>query len=321
MALEIAAGMDALLHDVKGLRVHPAQNILQGVDLILGQADAEHLHLVAGPAAPARPAGNAPVQLLHDVAGQLGVVLLGEDQQLYRNILPVDTVQKQAAQHIIYSGVDRGGGIEQEEAQGVQQRVEGNGEPAHGEAAALLAEIQPQDVQSAGGAAAGQHQSRGKARQDAAHHAAGEEVRNDRRGRRGNDRQKDRVADGADRRLPEKLPAQGLVGQQEQRNVHEKIQYTGQVEGQGERQLPLQKGTDHLAQAVGPAAVEALRHDEHVDGHAEQQAAQQTADQAQALVVHKLLIHGAILLFFNGNVSNTGRIRRWYVYGTCTVRI
>ena len=46
-----------------------------------------------------------------------------------------------------------------------------------------------------------------------------------------------------------------------------------------------------------------------------------TADQAQALVVHKLLIHGAILLFFNGNVSNTGRIRRWYVYGTCTVRI
>ena len=43
--------------------------------------------------------------------------------------------------------------------------------------------------------------------------------------------------------------------------------------------------------------------------------------QAQALVVHKLLIHGAILLFFNGNVSNTGRIRRWYVYGTCTVRI
>ena len=75
------------------------------------------------------------------------------------------------------------------------------------------------------------------------------------------------------------------------------------------------------AQAVGPAAVEALRHDEHVDGHAEQQAAQQTADQAQALVVHKLLIHGAILLFFNGNVSNTGRIRRWYVYGTCTVRI
>ena len=39
--------MDALLHDVEGLRVHPAQNILQGVDLILGQADAEHLHLVA----------------------------------------------------------------------------------------------------------------------------------------------------------------------------------------------------------------------------------------------------------------------------------
>ena len=47
MALEIAAGMDALLHDVEGIRVHPAQNILQGVDLILGQADAEHLHLVA----------------------------------------------------------------------------------------------------------------------------------------------------------------------------------------------------------------------------------------------------------------------------------
>ena len=309
MALEIAAGMDALLHDVEGIRVHPAQNILQGVDLILGQADAEHLHLVAGPAAPARPAGNAPVQLLHDVAGQLGVVLLGEDQQLDRNILPVDTVQKQAAQHIIYSGVDRGGGIEQEEAQGVQQSVEGNGEPSHGEAAPLLAEIQPQDVQAAGGAAAGQHQAGGKARQDAAHHAAGEEVRNDRRGRRWNDRQKDRVADGADRRLPEKLPAQGLVGQQEQGKVHEEIQYTGQVKGQGERQLPLQKGTDHLAQAVGPAAVEALRHDEHVDGHAEQQAAQQTADQAQALVVHKLLIHGAILLFFHGNVSNAGRLR------------
>ena len=47
MALEIAAGMDALLHDVEGLRVHLVQNILQGVDLILGQADAEHLHLVA----------------------------------------------------------------------------------------------------------------------------------------------------------------------------------------------------------------------------------------------------------------------------------
>ena len=238
VALEIAASMDALLHDVEGIRVHPAQNILQGVDLILGQADTEHLHLVTSPAAPARPAGNTPVQLLHDVAGQLGVVLLGEDQQLDRNILPVDTVQKQAAQHIIYSGVDRGGGIEQEEAQGVQQRVEGNGEPAHGEAAALLAEIQPQDVQSAGGAAAGQHQSRGKARQDTAHHTAGEDIRNDRRGRRGNDRQKDGVADGADRRLPEKLPAQGLVGQQEQGNVHEEIQYTGQVRRAGRETAP-----------------------------------------------------------------------------------
>ena len=59
MALEVAAGVDALLHDVEGVGIHLLHHLAQGVDLVLGQADAQHLHIVPRPAALGRPAGNA----------------------------------------------------------------------------------------------------------------------------------------------------------------------------------------------------------------------------------------------------------------------
>ena len=231
------------------------QHLPQRVDLVLGQAHAQHLHVVPRPAALRRPAGHAAIQLLHDVAGQLRVVLLGEDQQLHRHVLPVQPVQEQIAQHVVHSGVDGGGGVEQEEAQGIQPRVEGDGEPPHGEAAAAFAQIQPQNVQPAGGAAAAEHQTAGKAHQNTAHHAAGEQIRYHRRGGGGDDRQKQGVGGGADGRLPEKRPPQCPERQQEQRHVHEEIQNTCQIEGQIQCERPLQQGTHHLTQTVGSAAV------------------------------------------------------------------
>ena len=209
----------------------------------------------------------------------------------------MEPIQKQVAEHIIYSGVDGGGGVEQEEAQGVQSGVEGDGEPPHGEAAALFAEIQSQNVQPAGGAAAAEHQSAGKAHQNAAHHAAGEHVRDHRHGRGGDDGQKQGVGGGTDGGLQEEFPSQRAEGQHKQRDIHEEIQHARQIEGQLQLQRPQHQGTDHLAKTVGAAAVQPLGNDEHVDGGGQQQGAQQSAQQTQPFCVEKLLVHGAVTPF------------------------
>ena len=55
-----------------------------------------------------------------DVPGQLRVVLLGEDQQLHGDVLAVEPIQKQVAEHIIYRRVKAILGDEEEHLQEIE---------------------------------------------------------------------------------------------------------------------------------------------------------------------------------------------------------
>ena len=111
----VAAGVDALLHDEERLGVHLLHHLLQRTDLVLAQAHAQHLYLVAGIGAMGRPVRHAAVQLFDDEADQLRIILLGEDQHLHVDVLLVQFIQKQVVQDIVDSGVDGRGGVEQDE--------------------------------------------------------------------------------------------------------------------------------------------------------------------------------------------------------------
>ena len=291
----VAAGADALLHHKERLGVDLLHHLLQRAHLVLGQAHAQHLHLVAGIGAVGRPVGHAAVQLVHDEAGQLRIVLFGEDQQLHVDVLLVQPVQEQVVQDVVDGGVDGRGGVEQNEAQRVQAHVEADAEPSHGELGVLLAEVQAQDVQSAGGAAAAQHQSGGEAHADAADQAAGQRVLDDGRSRGGDQRRENGVAHGDDGGLDEERPSQPPVGQIEHGQVHQQVQKARQIEGQRKPRPGHQQGTDDLTHTVGAACVEALRHDEQIDGRCHQRRADDTAQQTQLLRVQQLIINGQVV--------------------------
>ena len=215
MPLEVAPGMYALLHHEEGVGVNFLDLLLQSLDLVFGQADAEDLHLIAGVGAVAGPVGDAPVHLPPQLPEGLQVPELGDDEHLGGDVLLVHPVHKQGVEHRVNGGIDGRGGAEQDQAQGIQGGVEQQGELAHREALALFGQIQPQNVQPAAGGAAGQHQAVGKARQDAAHQAAGEHIRDDGLRRNGDDGQKQGVGHRAQSQLHHEGPAHGLVGQQQ----------------------------------------------------------------------------------------------------------
>ena len=288
----VAAGVDALLHDEERLGIHLLHHLLQRADLVLAQAHAQHLYLVAGIGAVGRPVRHAAVQLFDDEADQLRIILLGEDQHLHIDVLLVQFIQKQVAQDIVDSGVDGRGGVEQEQAQRVQTYVEADAEPAHGELGILLAEVQTQNVQTTGGTAAAQHQPRGEAHAQAADKAAGQRVCDDGHGGGGYQRRKDGVAHGDDGGLDEKRSPQSPIGQIEHGQIRQQVQQARQIEGHIHPRPRHQQGTDHLAQTVGAACVEALRHDEQVDGRRHDGGAHDAAQQAQPALMQDLIIDG-----------------------------
>ena len=71
MLFKIAAHLHALLHDEESVGVDSQHLAAEGLDLVLVQAHAQHLQRLAGVAAAAFPAGDAPIQLLHDELRQL----------------------------------------------------------------------------------------------------------------------------------------------------------------------------------------------------------------------------------------------------------
>lgn len=291
MPVEVAAHPDALLHHKEGVGIDLVERHLQRHHLILAQAHAQHMDLLVGVAALALPEGEAALQLFGDGPAQLLGVLLGEDQHLHGDVLLMHPVQEQRGEHHINRGVDGGVQIEQHGAQGVQYGVEGDGEPSHGEAGALFAQVQAQHIQSAGGAAAGEDQSAGEAAQNTAHQAGGQLVGNDGGGGRRDHRQRQRVDDGGDAHEQHKVPAHGAPCQPEQRDIHQQVQDTRQVKGRLQPQLGLQQRAGHLAEAVQAAAVKPLRHDKQVHGHRQQNGAEHAHDQPQPFVLLHLLQH------------------------------
>ena len=291
MAAEVAAYPDALLDHIEGVGVNVVQRHLHRRQFVLVQADAHHMHLLVGVAAAALPQGKAAVQLLQDGLVQPLGILLGEDDHLDGDILLMQAIQEQGLEHHIDGGVNGGAQVEQHSAQHIQRRVEGDGEPPHGKALALLAEVQTQHVQAAGGAAAGQNQAAGKAAEDAGHQAGGQLIGDDGCGRRRDHRQRDGVDDRHHRHADDEAPSQGAPGQPDQRQVHQQVQDTGQVDGRIHPQALHRQGTDHLAQAVQAAAVKPLGHHEQIDAGRQQNTAQHAHSQPQPFVLLYLLQH------------------------------
>ena len=101
MAAEVAAYPDALLDHIEGVGVNVVQRHLHRRQFVLVQADAHHMHLLVGIAAPALPQGKAAVQLLQDGLVQPLGILLGEDDHLDGDILLVQAIQEQGLEHLI----------------------------------------------------------------------------------------------------------------------------------------------------------------------------------------------------------------------------
>ena len=141
----------------------------------------------------------------------------------------MDAVHKQGAEHRVNGRINSRGGIKQQQAAQVQQGIENNAEPAHRKASAAFADGQAQNIQPAGGAATGQDNAAGKAADDAAQHAAGKHILQNRCSRHGNQRQEQGAGrcgnDGADhKRTAQILPTYDKHG-----DVGQQVQHTGQV--------------------------------------------------------------------------------------------
>ena len=124
----------------------------------------------------ALPIGDAAAQLFNDEAAQLLLVLLGENHGLDVHVLLVHPVQHHGGEEVVDDGVDGHLRHEENQAGGVEEEVHRQGELAHGEAAAPLAQAQSHNVQPAAAAAAGQHDAAGRAHDDAPQQAGGEVV-------------------------------------------------------------------------------------------------------------------------------------------------
>lgn len=137
---------------------------------------------------------------------------------------------------------------------------------------------------------AAQHQPRGEAHAQAADQAAGQRVRDDGHGRGGNQRGKNGVAHGDDGGLGEKRSSQSPIGQIEHGQIRQQVQQARQIEGHIYPRPRHQQGADHLAQAVSAACVEALGHDEQVDGRRHDGGAHDAAQQAQPTLMQDLIV-------------------------------
>ena len=255
MPLEVAAHANPLLHDEEGVGLHLAHLLLQGLDLVLAQAHAQHLQGLIRVGAVALPVGHAPPQPLHDKLGQLRLLLPGEDQHLDGDALLVGPVQKQAVKDRVNGRIDGGGGIKEHQAEGVKHGVAGDAELAHGEALALLAHVQAQDVKSAAAAPAGQHDAPGKAVDHAPQEAAGEGVLHNGVGRHRYHGQKQGAAYRAGHRPHHKAPAHGFPRQYKQRYIQQQVQNAGDVEARVQAQPLGHNGAKQLAEAQQTAGV------------------------------------------------------------------
>ena len=117
-------------------------------------------------------------------------------------------------------------------------------------------------------------------------------VLDDGRGRGGDQRRKNGVAHGDDGGLDKECPAKPPVGQIEHGQVYQQVQKARQIKRQRQPHPCHQQGADDLTQAVGAAGVEALRHDEQIDGRGHQRRTKDTAQKTKAFFMEQPIING-----------------------------
>ena len=145
---------------------------------------------------------------------------------------------------------------EQEQADGVEHRVEGEGELAHGEVAAPLAQAQTHNIQTAAAGAAGQYQTAAHARQNTAQQTAGQLVGHDGHGGDGDQTVENGVGRGADQGFYHEGAAQRFVGSQQNGDVGDIVQDAGDIMGaEIQSQSRLSQRAQQLADAHQTAGV------------------------------------------------------------------
>ena len=272
--------------------VHGVDHVQQLLDLILGQAHAQHMDIVLGIGAHAIPVGDAAAQLLDDEVRQDALILPGENQRLDGDILLVHPIQHNAGEEVVHHGVNGHLRVEDNQADAVQHRVEEQGEPPHRDVAAHLAQAQAHRVQAAAAAAAGQDNAAAHAVEDASQDAGRQIIVHNRPDGDGNQAGKEGIGPGTHDGPQGQSPAQHLVGEDQNGDVGQQIQKTRNIIGaEVQMQIGLQQRPDQLAHAQGAAGVQSQRHDEKVDACGRDQFAQHGQDQPQGAVVQGVVQH------------------------------
>ena len=123
-AVKITADVNALLHDKEGFGIDLPEGFPQVADFKLIHAYAQNMGGVAGINALALPAGNTPVEIVHNEAVQIRVVALGKNQHLDRHALPVAAVGSHGVEDGVHHRVDQDLHIEHHAAEDKQRHVE-----------------------------------------------------------------------------------------------------------------------------------------------------------------------------------------------------
>ena len=201
-------------------------------------------------------------------------------------------VQHHGGEIVVDDGVDGNLRLEQEQTGGIQEEIEGQGELAHGKAAAPLAQAQAHDVQPAAAAAAGESDAAADAVEDAAQQAGGQIVVNNGDGRSGHHAVKEGVAQGAHQGLEHQLLSQGLVGEEQDGDVQDEVQDACNVAGaEVQAHIGLHQSAEKLAHAHQAAAVQPQGYNEEPDAHGADQLAKNGGHQPQPAVVQGVVYH------------------------------
>ena len=140
----------------------------QFFDFVLGETYAQDMDVLAGIGASTAPISDAAAQLFDHELPQQMFVSAGENQCLNRYILLMQPVQHHDGKEIVNDRIDGYLGIEENQEGGIEEDIKSQREFADGEAASPLTETQTDHVQAATAAAAGEDDSAGDTRQDAA---------------------------------------------------------------------------------------------------------------------------------------------------------
>ena len=272
--------MDALLDDEEGLGVRFEELLLEVFDLVLVQAYAEDVGILAGVDALPLPAGDAAVEVVQNEVVQFRAFRLGKDEHLDIDALLVGPVDGNGLEDGVEDRVDHGGDIKEQAAQQEQGGIACQIHLSDSEPGPSPGQDQAQGVQSAAGAAAGEHQTGSHAGDHSTQEAAGEDVihQGGRRYRHQTDKQG--VGGGADHGVAEKDGTHKPPGNGEERNIDSVKDHTGQIKGQaGDMEGGQNQRSQQLTDTHKPAGVQAQRGNKQIDAQSIDQTSQYSQDE------------------------------------------